>query len=109
MNTFPQLFLFFLLGVSTLATVSAQEPQPTQTPTTQQSEATIQSAELLTNKDVMELLKAGLSPEVVIAKIKSSNATFDTSINGLQELKGAGVPDAVILAIVEKAAPKSSA
>ncbi|HEX8921487.1 MAG TPA: hypothetical protein VF766_08405 [Pyrinomonadaceae bacterium] len=60
----------------------------------------------LTNKDVLEMLKAGLSQEVLIAKIKTSSSKFDTSPAALQELKTAGVPDAIILAMVQAATPQ---
>jgi hypothetical protein len=50
---------------------------------------------------VIELVKAGLSSEVILAKIKSSNTNFDTSPAALKELKSANVPDTVILAIVQ--------
>lgn len=63
----------------------------------------------LTNKDVVEMLKAGLTADVVVAKIKSSPNTFDTSPTALAELKAANVPDAVILAMVNgPGATKSS-
>lgn len=55
----------------------------------------------LNNKDVLAMIKAGLSPEVIVAKIKSSASEFDTAPAALQELKTAGVPDAVILAMVQ--------
>lgn len=55
----------------------------------------------LSNKDVMELFKAGLSADIITAKIRSSRTSFDTSPAALQELKTAGVPDAVILAMVQ--------
>lgn len=54
----------------------------------------------LTNKDVLEMLKAGLTPDVVVAKIKSGPAKFDTSPTALADLKAANVPDNVILAMV---------
>lgn len=38
-----------------------------------------QDTGLLTNKDVIELLEAGLSSDIVIAKIKNSPCKFDTS------------------------------
>jgi len=60
----------------------------------------------LLNKDVVEMLKAGLTPEIVIAKIESSKCDFDTSPATLKELKVANVPDAVILAMV-KAPPNT--
>jgi SH3 domain-containing protein len=55
----------------------------------------------LTNKDVLEMLNAELSQEVVVAKIKSSSCKFDTSPDALKALKTAKVPDAVILAMVQ--------
>ena len=59
------------------------------------------SQAILTNKDVIEMLHAGLTPEIVIAKIKSSSCDFDTSPEVLKQLKMANVPDAVILAMVQ--------
>ena len=55
----------------------------------------------LTNKDVLELHKAGLPEQVLVAKIKSCKTNFDTSPSQLKELKAAGLADAVILAMVE--------
>jgi len=55
----------------------------------------------LMNKDVIEMLKAGLPPDVVVAKIKSSETRFDTSPAALAELKTSRVPDAVILEMVK--------
>ena len=60
----------------------------------------------LTNKDIVDLVKMGLSTEVIVAKIKNSSCNFDTSPSSLQELKTANVPDAVILAMVQ--APNST-
>ncbi len=59
------------------------------------------NASPLTNKNVVDMLKVGLTPEVVLAKIKSSACNFDTSPAALKELKAANVPDAVILAMVQ--------
>jgi hypothetical protein len=50
------------------------------------------------------MLKANLPPAVVIAKIKGSATSFDTSAAALQELKAANVPDDVILAMVQASA-----
>lgn len=58
------------------------------------------------NQEVIDLLKAGMSPAVVIAKIKSSSSKFDTAPTALQSLKAAGATDEVILAVIEAAAPK---
>jgi hypothetical protein len=51
------------------------------------------------------MLRAGLSPEVVAAKIKNSKCQCDTSPAALAELKAAAVPDTVILAMVQSIAP----
>jgi hypothetical protein len=64
-----------------------------------QSTGQPQSAPLV-NKDIVELTKAGLSADVIIAKIKSSRTNFDTSPAALSELKAAGISDAIILAMV---------
>ena len=55
----------------------------------------------LMNKDVIDMLKAGVTPDVVVAKINSAETKFDTSPAALAELKAANVPDHVILAMVK--------
>lgn len=55
----------------------------------------------LSNKDVVDLVKMGISTDIIVAKIKASPNTFDTSPSAMQELKAASVPDAVILAMVQ--------
>ena len=66
-----------------------------------------QDAEL-TNKDVLDMIKAGLAEEIIVTKIRTSRARFDTTATTLAELKGANVPDAVIMAMVERSAvPKT--
>jgi hypothetical protein len=55
----------------------------------------------LSNSDVLEMLKAGLGPDVVVAKIKTSPCDFDTSPATLESLKRAGVPNSVVMAMVE--------
>lgn len=62
----------------------------------------------LKNDDILVMIKSGLSAEIIVAKIKSSNTKFDTSPNTLAELKELGVPDPVILAMVESASLKKS-
>lgn len=55
----------------------------------------------LTNQDVVDMLKAGLSQEIVIANINASTCEFDTSPATLKALKAANIPDAVVLAMVQ--------
>ena len=59
----------------------------------------------LTNADVISLIKSGLSAEIVAAKIKQTGGSFDTSPAKLKDLKTAGVPESVILAMIESDAP----
>jgi hypothetical protein len=80
----PALFLVFLfLGLQ----LTAQETKSAQS--------------ALTNQDIVDLTKTGLSPDIIVAKIRTSTTHFDTSSAGLKGLKAAGVPDAVILAMVD--------
>lgn len=65
------------------------------------------SATPLNNRDVIEMVKANLTADIIIAKIKASACEFETTPDALQQLKGAGVPDAVLLAMVM--APKRGA
>jgi len=52
------------------------------------------------------MVKAGLGAEIVTAKVKNSTCKCDTSPAALGELKRSGVPDNVILAMVQ--APATS-
>lgn len=65
--------------------------------------------EVLTNADVLMMLKLDLSAEVIVAKIKVSNCKFDTSPAALEELKKAKASDAVILAMMEPSANNAAA
>jgi hypothetical protein len=47
------------------------------------------------------MVKAGLTQEIVIAKIKTSICNFDTSPAALKELKATNIPDPVILTMVQ--------
>jgi hypothetical protein len=55
----------------------------------------------LNNSDVVGMVKAGISTEIIIAKINTTSCSFETSPTALKELKDAGVPDNVILAMVQ--------
>ena len=85
------LTLVFSLATFAFATPRAQDPNQNS------SSATT----VLTNKDVLEMLRAGLATEIIVAKIRSSPSKFDTSATTLAELKEAKVPDAVIMAMVQ--------
>lgn len=62
---------------------------------------------ILTNSDVLGLLKIGVSSEIISAKLKYSSTSFDTSPAALQQLKLAGASDGLMMAMVQ-AAPVST-
>ena len=66
------------------------------------------AAETLNNANVIELVKIGLGDEAVIAKIKSSDADYDTSTSALISLKGQGTSSAVIAAMIDAASKKAT-
>lgn len=47
---------------------------------------------IMTNNDVIDLVKSGMSADIIVAKIRTSNCQFDTSAAALKSLKGAGSP-----------------
>lgn len=61
---------------------------------------TLRAQEVLTNKSVVEMVNSGLSPEIIIAKIRSSSVSFDTSTDALKSLSEAGVPENVVIAMI---------
>lgn len=64
-----------------------------------------------TNDDVVSMVQMGLSEEVITAKIRAMNAAdpsslrFDTSVQALQALKTASVPDGVMRVMINPAPP----
>lgn len=54
------------------------------------------SDELLTNRNVIDLIKAGLGQELIAKKITTSDTAFDMSPKAMIELKQSGVADPII-------------
>jgi hypothetical protein len=73
---------------------------PSQRLTTQSSSSAPKSGpsqdEVLTNNSVIELLKAQLEEDLIIAKIQKTKHNFDTSTKGIIELKQAGASSRLI-------------
>ena len=60
-----------------------------------------QLSKRITNQEVIEMVSLGLSDDVIIDKIHTTEETnFDTSLAGLKALKSAKVSDAVIRAMI---------
>ncbi len=66
-----------------------------------------QSERTLTNEDVLELIEAGLSPDLIVTMIETSRSEFDTDVTTILELKEAEVPDQVLQAMMKAAVPKA--
>lgn len=64
--------------------------------------------EILTNSQIVEMSKIGLSKEIILKKINDSQSNFDVSTNALIELKRGGVADEVIALMLEKSDDKRS-
>jgi hypothetical protein len=91
------LCIFSRLAVAFLLAALSCAQQPTPAPSTQ--------AEALTNADVMKMVEAKLSDDLIISKIRASACSFDTSTDAILKLKSQGVSDAVIQAMVTAGAP----
>ena len=83
--------LLAFIALSAPSTGAYVAPSPmVQTPAAQSTSA-------LSNADVIKMVKAGLSEQVVLASIDSATSKqFDVSPNGLIALKTGGVSDAII-------------
>lgn len=63
--------------------------------------------EVITNDEVVSLVKAGLSKQIVINKIRASKTNFDLSTDSLIKLKQAGVDDDIVNAMLEAKSGKT--
>jgi hypothetical protein len=63
--------------------------------------------EIMTNDEVISLVKAGLSSSIIINKIRTSKSNFDVSTDALIKLKKAGVSDDVLTAMQEAKSGKT--
>ena len=66
-------------------------------------------SELLTNDDVIVMIEAGLSTQVVLARLEACGCRFTTTTSALVALARAGVPDDVIYSMVAIANRKVAA
>jgi hypothetical protein len=69
-----------------------------------------QSPRAMTNQDVLDMVKAGLSTQVIVASIERAPLTrFDVEPATLVALKRAGISDQLLEAIVKASSPAASA
>ncbi|MGA9062509.1 MAG: hypothetical protein WB341_12690 [Terracidiphilus sp.] len=64
----------------------------------------VTAQQALNNDAVVKLVTAGLSDDLIVSTINVSPGTYDTSADGLNALKTAGVSDKIMAAIVTRAA-----
>lgn len=61
----------------------------------------IAQIETLNNQKVIDMIKLGLSEQLIVAKISKSRCDCDTSTAAIAKLKAARVTDAIIMAMIE--------
>src|SRR5215211_7505354 len=64
---------------------------------------------VMINDEVISLTKAGLSPSIIIGKIRTGKSNFDLSTDSLIKLKQAGIADDIVAAMLEAKSGKSTA
>lgn len=65
--------------------------------------------DVMTNDEVITLTKAGLSPAIIIGKIRTGKSNFDLSTDSLIKLKQSGVSDDIVSAMLEAKSGRSTA
>lgn len=65
-------------------------------------------AEVLTNKDIIQMTQTGLSGNLIVLKIKQTKGRYDTTAQDLISLKKAGVTDEVIKVMLETPSEKTA-
>ncbi|HZH91850.1 MAG TPA: hypothetical protein VEX70_14685 [Pyrinomonadaceae bacterium] len=96
-NLSISLLLSTLITFQALAIPSGARAQEEAAKTIQPSQT---AAKPFGNADVLAMVRAALAPDVIIAKIKSSACNFETTPAALEQLKAGGVPEAVLLAML---------
>lgn len=94
-----------LLGTLLVAPISVTAAAQVITSNNQQvvaQTAAPKASEPLNNNTIISLVRAGLGPEAIVAKINASTGSYDTSTDALIQLKQAGVFDGVIAAMLTR-------
>ena len=103
-------FLTALAGL--LFSQSSPPPQTTAPAAAPPKKAASKAAPVtpvLTNQDIIKLVKAKLSDDLIIQKIAHSKTRFDTSVDGLVALREAGVDDRLLAVIMNPASAAAAA
>ena len=103
-------FLTALAGL--LFSQSSPPPQTTAPAAAPPKKAASKAAPVtpvLTNQDIIKLVNAKLSDDLIIQKIAHSKTRFDTSVDGLVALREAGVDDRLLAVIMNPASAAAAA
>jgi hypothetical protein len=82
--------------------VAAVAQQPGEAPQAVDGPLTTHKAAAMNNDSVMKMAKAGLGDELIVETINTQPGTYVTDADSLVILKGAGVSDRVITAMINK-------
>lgn len=97
------------IGLSLVPPTNAPAPQAA-VPAARPQKPPAPAPTAMTNRDVINLAKAGFKDDLILAAITGAPATsFDVSVKGLLALKQAGISDAVIGVIMKRMAPEPTA
>lgn len=70
---------------------------------------TLAGQQTMDNDSIVKLIKAGLTEDLIISTINASPGNYDISVDGLVALKGAGVSEKVLSAIITRSSGGGSA
>jgi hypothetical protein len=90
-----------VLAIDETGELPKQPAQEMETGAAASSDDTIPPAEMLTNNEVLTMLKAKLGNPIVVEKIRTSGCNYDMSVNALLMLKDKGANDDIIQAMQE--------
>ncbi|MFT3750785.1 MAG: hypothetical protein QM768_20905 [Agriterribacter sp.] len=93
--------IIYFAVLFTLLSTSIQSQTKTTTKPAAKPSATAKS-DVLTNKSIIDLQKAGLGDEIILTKIVQSKCSFDLSTDALIDLKSKGISSDVIKAMMNK-------
>jgi hypothetical protein len=93
--------IFALFGAALLFASLSYAQQPVSAPSP--------PGEAMTNADVLKMVEAKLTDDLIVSKIRASACSFDTSTDTILKLKSQGVSDEVIQAMVTAGKPPSQA
>ena len=91
------------------AQTPAPQPAIKKTPAKTATKSAAPTDAALTNRDVIRLVQAKISEDLIVAKIRQSKTRFDTSVDALVALKAAGVTDSLLNEMMHPAPNGSSA